>query len=349
MVSVIITTYGGSLKLKRAINSILCQTYTNIEIIVVDDNNPETEARSITEKIMSSFSNSEKVIYVQHERNKNGAVARNTGISLARGKYIAFLDDDDFYLSTRIEKAVNLLELNNSIGKDLVGVCYGVACIDEGYITKIIQNQNGEELAIKLLLTNQNAIGTGSNIFVTKEAVEKVKGFDTDFLRFQDIEFMIRQIETQRIIYQNEVLIVKDISDTRIPKYKNVKEAFELFNQKFESLINSMDQNVIEIYYKDKYSYLFLLAEIGSDINEIIEAGNLLNNNYERSPVEMFFIRHPALTSFLWKFRKTIKKKYLKKMYAQIKQIKICKLDKKNISIIGRVTYNQIHDMLDIK
>ena len=63
----------------------------------------------------------------------------------------------------------------------------------------------------------------------------------------------------------------------------------------------------------------------------------------------MFFIRHPALTSFLWKFRKTIKKKYLKKMYAQIKQIKICKLDKKNISIIGRVTYNQIHDMLDIK
>ena len=79
LVSIVIPTYSRPLYLKRCIESVLNQTYSNIEIFVVDDNNPDTEFRRDTEKIMSEYLNHKNVTYLQHECNKNGSAARNTG------------------------------------------------------------------------------------------------------------------------------------------------------------------------------------------------------------------------------------------------------------------------------
>ena len=95
LVSVIIPTYKRPDYLDRAIDSVLNQTYNNIEIIVVDDNNPNTEGRERTEKIMRRYENNPHVIYIKHEYNKNGSAARNTGFKASHGVYLAFLDDDD--------------------------------------------------------------------------------------------------------------------------------------------------------------------------------------------------------------------------------------------------------------
>ena len=115
LVSVIIPTYKGQQKLGRAIKSIQKQTYDNIEIIVVDDNDPNTIERHETEEIIKKMSLS-NLTYVQHEKNQNGAAARNTGIAVAQGDYVCFLDDDDIYLPTRIEESVNKLEGNLKSG-----------------------------------------------------------------------------------------------------------------------------------------------------------------------------------------------------------------------------------------
>ena len=61
------------------IESVLNQTYSNIEIFVVDDNNPETDARHETEKTMEAYRENERVTYLQHDKNRNGSAARNTG------------------------------------------------------------------------------------------------------------------------------------------------------------------------------------------------------------------------------------------------------------------------------
>ncbi|WP_394871551.1 glycosyltransferase family 2 protein, partial [Clostridium butyricum] len=115
LVSVIITTFGVAKNLKRAIDSVINQTYSHFEIIIVDDNNPESFARKYTEKIISQY-NDKRLNYIKHKKNMNGAVARNTGIKYSKGKYISFLDNDDFYILDRLDRCVSILRNNNQYG-----------------------------------------------------------------------------------------------------------------------------------------------------------------------------------------------------------------------------------------
>ena len=94
LVTIVIPTYKRPDQLKRVIDSCLSQTYSNVEIIVVDDNYPETEYRKATEKVMHLYNN-KNIKYIKHDKNRNGSAARNTGLANATGKYITFVDDDD--------------------------------------------------------------------------------------------------------------------------------------------------------------------------------------------------------------------------------------------------------------
>ena len=114
LVSVIIPTYKRSSCLLRAINSVLNQTYKKIEIIVVDDNNEDSLYRTENEKKLEKYVNKNKIIYLKHKKNLNGANARNTAIKKATGEYITFLDDDDYFLPDRIEKMVMVLKDNSN-------------------------------------------------------------------------------------------------------------------------------------------------------------------------------------------------------------------------------------------
>lgn len=114
LVSVVIPTYKrGGRFLERALYSALNQTYTNYEIIVVDDNDPETSYRRETEMAIAKFSNYPRIRYIRHGKNMGGAVARNTGIREAKGSWVAFLDDDDEWLPAKIEKQIEKAEQSN--------------------------------------------------------------------------------------------------------------------------------------------------------------------------------------------------------------------------------------------
>ena len=116
-VSVIITTYGGGNEVERAVMSVLNQSYENYETIVVDDNGLGTDAQIKTKTLLQKYIDSGKIKYVAHECNKNGSAARNTGFDNSCGDYVMFLDDDDEYTKTRIEKQVAILEsLDESYG-----------------------------------------------------------------------------------------------------------------------------------------------------------------------------------------------------------------------------------------
>ena len=114
LVSVLIPTYNRPKYLSRAIDSCLNQTYDNIEIIVIDDNNPETEGRIETEKLMKDlYGKNDKVKYIQLEKNSGACIARNYGIEKSLGEYITFLDDDDEYYPNNIEEELKFITKHN--------------------------------------------------------------------------------------------------------------------------------------------------------------------------------------------------------------------------------------------
>lgn len=272
LVSVIIPTYKGTVALARAIDSVLCQSYTEIEIIVVDDNHPSSEDRKETERIMSGYAKDTRIIYVKHEKNKNGSAARNTGLQTARGEYIAFLDDDDYYLPNRIEVSVDYLRIH----PEMDGVCVGVDVLDEKGNTSF-RTRPGKELKVKDLLLNEMIIGTGSNIFLRRSMIDKVHGFDVKFLRRQDIEFMIRICQQGKIGWISEYLVIKSVNGTNnCPSYKKMKTVIEDFSAKFQDEIEKLGNRKRD-YYLTQYRTLFSAALSEHNADAIREAKNMIN------------------------------------------------------------------------
>lgn len=194
-VSVIIPTYKRAAFLTRAIDSVLASTYENVEIIVVDDNNAGDEYRLETEKEMNDrYSGNEKVLYLQHPVNKNGSAARNTGIRVASGDYIMFLDDDDEFFPTKIEMQVRFLDAHPEYG-----VCYTkyIDVMKNGKIRKGVERRQGNLLVDEL--SRNLFIHAGSNLMLRSYVVKEVNGFDESFARNQDIEFLIRVLRSYRI------------------------------------------------------------------------------------------------------------------------------------------------------
>lgn len=110
LVSVIIPTYGGASFLGRAIRSILDQTYSNLELIIVDDKSPDDTA-----EVVQQFDDP-RIKYIRHEVNQGAATARGTGRRNSSGAIIAFLDQDDRFHPEKLEKHVTFLENHPDIG-----------------------------------------------------------------------------------------------------------------------------------------------------------------------------------------------------------------------------------------
>lgn len=102
-VSIIIPTYKRGQFLERAIDSVVRQTYFNIQIIVVDDNGNNNKFREETEERMLKYENNENIIYIKNPTNIGGSKSRNVGIRESNGDYITFLDDDDVYLPDKVK------------------------------------------------------------------------------------------------------------------------------------------------------------------------------------------------------------------------------------------------------
>lgn len=255
LVSIIIPTYKGSNVLKRAIDSVLIQTYPSIEIIVVDDNSPESKERKDTEKIMSEYY-SEKIIYIKHDKNKNGSAARNTGFSKSNGDYIMFLDDDDEFLSNKVSTQVTAME---SVSSEW-GVSYTsfLRKINGKLIAKSYEKRQGN-LYIEELSRNF-FIHAGSNLMIRRSVVEDMNGFDETFTRNQDIEFLSRILERYKILYVDYIGLTVHIGFRKKSfDYLKVTEDY-LF--KFKSRIDALNDRdkeyVMKLINLQVFRYFFI-------------------------------------------------------------------------------------------
>lgn len=196
LVSVIIPTYGRPHLLSRAIDSVLNQSYKNVEVIVVDDNIDVSYSEE-TKAVVGKYGD---VIYKKNQVNLGGALSRNEGVMTSTGEYITFLDDDDYYLSDKIKEQVNYIEATKS---DVV-LCHMQIVDSEGHI------QNKKHIARCNNLADFIIRGVAFTpmILMTRTAIYDVEMFD-DTPRFQDHLFLLKLLEkNKRIVVLEKALAV---------------------------------------------------------------------------------------------------------------------------------------------
>lgn len=278
LVSVVIPTYRRPENLKRCIWSVLNQTYANVEVYVVDDNDPDTEARLETERIMKTFADNAKVNYIQHEHNKNGSAARNTGWRRSKGKYVTFLDDDDEIAESRIEKQVRYLEALD----DTWGMCYtGYQVIKETGEKRVSSEKRSGNCYVDALMRTMY-ICAGSNLFLRRSVVEEIGGFDESFMRNQDIEFLARAAEKYKLAYIDECLLTihqegkREISFEKIDSY--AKYYIGKFQERIDSLPEKDRERVISVLSLERCRVAFMAKEYSAGIR--ILKGNRVKIRY---------------------------------------------------------------------
>ena len=253
-VSVIIPTYKNRGGLQKSIDSALAQDYDGlVEVIVVDDNDPQSLFRKDTETLMSRYRDNPQVVYLRHEVNKNGAAARNTGIRRAKGDFIAFLDDDDLFLDGKLSKQVAYLESHTEYD--------AVYCLARrgkyGCSQRVIEGDGTRDI---LLL--QSNFFTPSLMF-RRNSLKAINGFDESFRRHQDYELLLRFFAAgYRIGCVPEVLIEIGLNlGENSPSGQKLEDLKKYFFSKFVSFIDEEDGKTPgfanEVYAKH-YSGVFL-------------------------------------------------------------------------------------------
>lgn len=193
LASVVIPTYKRPAAfVKRAVDSVLRQTYSPLEVIVVDDNPPGSPERAVIRQLMRDYEGDGRVHYVQNEKNLGGSLARNQGIAAARGEYLAFLDDDDEFLPEKLQRQIDYMQ---KTGVDMSLTAWQLVD-DAGRRLDFrtfddLSGLSRQELLHYHLLHHL----TGTGTFVYKaEALKRIGGFEPAAMG-QEFYLMLRTIE----------------------------------------------------------------------------------------------------------------------------------------------------------
>jgi glycosyltransferase involved in cell wall biosynthesis len=216
-ISVVIPTFNRQVHTSRAIDSVLAQTRPVEQIIVVDDGSTDGTA----EAVVGQFGSAVTLI---RQKNAGVSAARNRGIREAQGEWIAFLDSDDIWLPTKIERQMEAIEIFGS----QFGLCFtdnsfgGNSCMNQSAFeeTGFNQNHGANDLGIfqepvKRLLAGREPFFT-SSLLVLRALLEALDGFDETLTIGEDTDMVFRLSFRTRFCFVAEQLVEVDRTPSRI-------------------------------------------------------------------------------------------------------------------------------------
>ncbi len=258
LVSVVMPTYKRSEMLSRAIDSVLAQTYTNIELLLVNDNEPGDEFTKDLQLRVAVYSTDSRFKLILQEKHVNGAVARNVGIRQAKGEYIAFLDDDDWWEPNKLEEQIKeLSRLDDSWG----GVSCKYSFVDrKGQIIGKSADYKDGKIYIDIL--NLVTDVTTCSLLLRHIALDKTGYFDEALLRHQDFQLLVNFTSVYKLKLVKEYLLNIDVSDTqnRPDGIKLLEHKARFFNSiaSVFSRLPHNDQKCIRCMHNLEVGYVFL-------------------------------------------------------------------------------------------
>lgn len=195
MISTIIPVYEQPDLLRDALDSIDKQTVDDYEVLVVDD-----ASSTDFEPIVDAYD--DRVRLITHEKNQGAAAARNTGIEHANGEYVAFLDADDTWEPTKLEKQCKVVE------NDDLGLVY------TGFVQYELDGTEWERYPeargnIYLDELERDRVHPTSTVMVRRDVLAEVGGFDTSLPSRQDYDLWLRITEHYEVDYVDEILVDK--------------------------------------------------------------------------------------------------------------------------------------------
>ena len=233
LVSCVIPTYKRSELLSRAIDSVLEQSYSNIEVLVVDDNEKCSSDSLEVRRIVESYFNP-KVKLVTQPKHFNGAEARNAGVRASVGDYIAFLDDDDYWMPTKLEKQIQALKENPEFD--------GCSCLysfySGGNVVRSCAPYSGENLHRKII--GRDVAVCTPTLLLNKEKLMEAGLFNNTLKRHQDLQLLLDFTLHHKFYVLNEYL-VKVNTESGINRANDVQRLIEVKRKFFEACSNHLN------------------------------------------------------------------------------------------------------------
>lgn len=251
LVSIVVPTYNRADILIETLNSILNQSYKRIEIIVVSDGSTDDTSRKLKQ-----FDNDERVRFIQLAQNSGlPAKVRNEAISMARGEYIAFCDDDDLWYRQKLERQIHqMISQKADISSTAVDFFdeNGEAAADKGYKHRMIMARMcSSGLRSTVYFTN---FLVNSSVVIRKEVVDRIGMLNEsrDLRATEDYEYWLRIIgQGYRYIFLNEVLVKYRVHSSQI----TTNDAKAAWSRSFSALKSLKEiQNGLILYLATLYA-----------------------------------------------------------------------------------------------
>ncbi|MFM2579418.1 glycosyltransferase family 2 protein [Vibrio fortis] len=221
LISVVIPVYNRSHILRRTLDSVFNQTLKDFEVIVVDDCSQDSDA---LQELLREYPS---VIYHRHDINRHGSAARNTGVNISSGEYVAFLDSDDTWVPEKLETCYSFIK-----NQDVDFVYSQVEKKGNKEIIVPLFGHEKEERYSDYLLFRNGSIQT-STLFIAKSVFNSAM-FDENLTRFQDYDFLITLEKVGcRSLFIDKPLVYMydDDQENRISNSPNIEPAIYWINK----------------------------------------------------------------------------------------------------------------------